>query len=50
MSDTTRRVSVNNVVFPVEGVAEVSSLYVDTGTGDGSQPGEAYEILGRRSV
>ncbi|MFJ4037664.1 glycosyltransferase [Microbacterium sp. NPDC090007] len=50
MTDSTRRISVNNVVFPVEGVAEVSPLYVDTGTGDGSQPGEAYEILGRRSV
>ncbi|MEX0152444.1 glycosyltransferase [Microbacterium sp. LMI1-1-1.1] len=50
MTDTARRIAVNNVVFPVEGVAEVSSLYVDTGTGDGSQPGEAYEIVGRRSV
>lgn len=50
MTETTRRIAVNNVVFPVEGVAEVSSLYVDTGTGDGSQPGEAYEIVGRRSV
>jgi len=45
-----RRVTVNRVVFPTEGVAEVSALYVDTGTGDGSQPGEAYEILGRRSI
>ncbi|WCM56359.1 glycosyltransferase [Microbacterium sp. EF45047] len=43
-------VAVNHTVFPVEGVAEVSALYVDTGTGDGSQPGEAYEILGRRSI
>jgi len=43
-------VVVNHVVFPTEGVAEVSALYVDTGTGDGSQPGEAYEILGRRSI
>ncbi|MGX1932590.1 glycosyltransferase [Microbacterium resistens] len=43
-------VTVNHAVFPVEGVAEVSALYVDTGTGDGSQPGEAYEILGRRSI
>ncbi len=50
MSETARRVAVNHVVFPVEGVAEVSALYVDTGTGDGSQPGEAYEILNRRSI
>lgn len=47
---TQRYVPVNRVVFPLEGVAEVSALYVDTGTGDGSQPGEAYEILGRRSI
>ncbi|WP_164478164.1 glycosyltransferase [Microbacterium sp. ABRD28] len=44
------RVVVNRTVFPVEGVAEVSALYVDTGTSDGSQPGEAYEILDRRSI
>lgn len=43
-------VTVNRTVFPVEGVAEVSALYVDTGTGDGSQPGEAYEIVDRRSI
>ena len=43
-------VTVNRTVFPVEGVAEVSALYVDTGTGDGSQPGEAYDIAGRRSI
>ncbi|WP_454129852.1 glycosyltransferase [Microbacterium aurum] len=43
-------VTVNHTVFPVEGVAEVSALYVDTGTGTGSQPGEAYEITGRRSI
>lgn len=52
VTDTTRPeyVTVNRVVFPVEGVAEVSALYVDTGTGDGSQPGEAYEIVDRRSI
>ncbi|WP_295789601.1 glycosyltransferase [uncultured Microbacterium sp.] len=50
MTESARRVAVNHVVFPVEGVAEVSALYVDTGTGDGSQPGEAYEILNRRSI
>jgi galactofuranosylgalactofuranosylrhamnosyl-N-acetylglucosaminyl-diphospho-decaprenol beta-1,5/1,6-galactofuranosyltransferase len=43
-------VTVNRVVFPVEGVAEVSALYVDTGTGDGSQPGESYEVRNRRSI
>lgn len=43
-------VTVNRTVFPVEGVAEVSALYVDTGTGDGSQPGEAYDIADRRSI
>lgn len=43
-------VAVNHTVFPTEGVAEVSALYVDTGSGDGSQPGEAYEIVGRRSI
>ncbi len=41
---------VNRAVFPTEDVAEVSALYVDTGTGDGSQPGEFYEIVGRRSI
>lgn len=50
MSDSQRLVPVNRVVFPVEGVGEVSALYVDTGSGDGSQPGEAYEILSRRSI
>lgn len=45
-----RRVPVSRVVFPIEGVAEVSALYVDTGTGDGSQPGEYYEIRDRRSI
>lgn len=48
--ESTNYVAVNHTVFPVEGVAEVSALYVDTGTGDGSQPGEAYEIVGRRSI
>ena len=43
-------VTVNHTVFPAEGVAEVSALYVDTGSGDGSQPGEAYEIVNRRSI
>lgn len=43
-------VTVNHTVFPVRGVAEVSSLYVDTGDGSGSQPGESYEINGRRSI
>jgi galactofuranosylgalactofuranosylrhamnosyl-N-acetylglucosaminyl-diphospho-decaprenol beta-1,5/1,6-galactofuranosyltransferase len=46
----TQYVTVNRTIFPVEGVAEVSALYVDTGTGDGSQPGEAYEIADRRSI
>ncbi len=46
----TQYVTVNHTIFPVEGVAEVSALYVDTGTGDGSQPGEAYEIGDRRSI
>lgn len=46
----TNYIAVNHTVFPVEGVAEVSALYVDTGSGDGSQPGEAYEIVGRRSI
>ncbi|ALX66688.1 glycosyltransferase [Microbacterium sp. XT11] len=52
MTDTanTAYIPVNHTVFPVEGVAEVSALYVDTGSGDGSQPGEAYEIVGRRSI
>lgn len=45
-----RYVPVNRVVFPTEGVAEVSALYVDTGTGDGSQPGADYEIASRRSI
>jgi galactofuranosylgalactofuranosylrhamnosyl-N-acetylglucosaminyl-diphospho-decaprenol beta-1,5/1,6-galactofuranosyltransferase len=49
MSDTHRAI-VNRAVFPVSGVAEVSALYVDTGSGDGSQPGQAYEILGRRGI
>lgn len=43
-------IAVNHTVFPLEGVAEVSALYVDTGSGDGSQPGEAYEIVDRRSI
>ncbi|WCD92533.1 glycosyltransferase [Microbacterium sp. nov. GSS16] len=43
-------IAVNHTVFPIEGVAEVSALYVDTGSGDGSQPGEAYEIIDRRSI
>lgn len=43
-------VPVNHTVFPVEGVAEVSALYVDTGHGDGSQPGQDYEILSRSSI
>ncbi len=43
-------VAVNRTVFPVEDVAEVSALYVDTGTGDGSQPGEAYDIVSRRAI
>lgn len=43
-------VTVNHTVFPTEGVAEVSALYVDTGSGDGSQPGEAYEIVSRRGI
>lgn len=47
---STGFVAVNHTVFPIEGVAEVSALYVDTGSGDGSQPGEAYEIVGRRSI
>lgn len=42
--------TVNHTVFPVRGVAEVSSLYIDTGDGGGSQPGEHYEIRGRRSI
>lgn len=46
----TSYVVVNRTVFPTEDVAEVSALYVDTGTGDGSQPGEFYEIAGRRSM
>lgn len=50
MAETPRYVPVNRVVFPIEGVAEVSALYVDTGTGDGSQPGADYEIVGRRSI
>jgi len=50
MSEVSSHIAVNRIVFPVEGVAEVSALYVDTGTGDGSQPGESYEILGRRSI
>ncbi|MGF3053827.1 glycosyltransferase [Microbacterium sp. YY-03] len=50
MAETPRYVPVNRVVFPTEGVAEVSALYVDTGTGDGSQPGADYEIVGRRSI
>lgn len=50
MSDDKQQVTVNRTVFPVEGVAEVSALYVDTGSSDGSQPGESYEILGRRSI
>lgn len=49
-TETTDFVTVNHTVFPTEGVAEVSALYVDTGTGDGSQPGQAYEIVGRRSI
>lgn len=43
-------IPVNHTVFPVEGVAEVSALYVDTGHGDGSQPGQDYEILSRSSI
>lgn len=43
-------ITVNRVVFPTEDVAEVSALYTDTGTGDGSQPGDAYEINSRRSI
>ncbi|MGX1791351.1 glycosyltransferase [Microbacterium sp. NPDC055312] len=43
-------IAVNHTVFPIEGVAEVSALYVDTGSGDGSQPGEAYQIIDRRSI
>lgn len=53
MSSTTTITSfatVNHTVFPVRGVAEVSSLYVDTGDGSDSQPGESYEIQGRRSI
>lgn len=50
MVENVSYVTVNRTVFPSEGVAEVSALYVDTGTGDGSQPGEAYEIAGRRSI
>ncbi len=42
--------TVNHTVFPIRGVAEVSSLYIDTGDGSGSQPGENYEIQGRRSI
>ncbi|MFB4348247.1 glycosyltransferase [Microbacterium sp. CR_7] len=49
-TETDRFVTVNHTVFPTEGVAEVSALYVDTGTGDGSQPGQSYEIVGRRSI
>lgn len=45
-----RFVTVNHVVFPTRDVAEVSSLYVDTGAGNGSQPGETYEFRGRRAV
>ncbi len=48
--ESTEYIAVNHTVFPTEGVAEVSALYVDTGTGDGSQPGESYEIVGRRSI
>lgn len=47
---TSNYVTVNHVVFPVEDVAEVSALYLDTGTGDGSQPGEAYDVVDRRSI
>lgn len=43
-------VTVNRTVFPVDDIAEVSALYVDTGTGDGSQPGDAYDIESRRSI
>lgn len=53
MNQTVRPESyatVNHTVFPVRGVAEVSSLYVDTGDGSGSQPGESYEINDRRSI
>lgn len=46
----TTYTTVNHTVFPVRGVAEVSSLYIDTGDGSGSQPGENYEIRGRRSI
>ncbi|WP_431778334.1 glycosyltransferase [Microbacterium aurantiacum] len=49
-SPSTKRVTVNRAVFPVSGVAEVSALYVDTGSAEGSQPGERYEILNRRSI
>ena len=45
-----QHVIVNRAVFPTSGVAEVSALYIDTGSADGSQPGERYEILGRRSI
>jgi len=50
MNTTDDFVTVNRIVFPTEGVAEVSALYVDTGAGDGSQPGADYEINGRRSI
>lgn len=46
----TSYLPVNHTVFPVRGVAEVSALYVDTGDGSGSQPGESYEIVGRRAI
>ncbi|MDQ0647766.1 galactofuranosylgalactofuranosylrhamnosyl-N-acetylglucosaminyl-diphospho-decaprenol beta-1,5/1,6-galactofuranosyltransferase [Microbacterium natoriense] len=49
-NEKKRYVTVNHTVFPTEGVAEVSALYVDTGSGDGSQPGEAYEIVSRRGI
>lgn len=50
MDSSDTFVPVNRVVFPTEGVAEVSALYVDTGAGDGSQPGADYEINDRRSI
>ncbi|KXZ59925.1 Galactofuranosyl transferase GlfT2 [Microbacterium laevaniformans] len=49
-NESDRWVSVNHTVFPVEGVAEVSALYVDTGHGNGSQPGQDYEILSRSAI
>lgn len=50
LENEKKYVTVNHTVFPSEDVAEVSALYVDTGSGDGSQPGEAYEIIDRRGI